>query len=495
MKKKGTATLLLVLTVFTVWISLQKNEPQLTFGIEQEFTRLPLNIQGQFPKWIQGTLVRNSSVPLFENGKQISHPFDGLAMLHGFDFDNGQVAYTNKFLKSDDYDEAKRGNPHFGGFASKPKLTFWDKIQNYFTTKTGVANALVNVFLYGKSTVALTETPLPVKFDIYSLNTLGSFQYQDDLPKTKCWECAHPHRDATTNEIYNYLIEIGPVSRYVLYRIPQGTSAREPIAKIPVSFPSYMHSFSMTDHYLVLTEYPLFINPQALMEGKSLAESMFWDPEKRSHFLVVDKATGKTISETDTDPFFSFHHANAYEEGENLIIDLVSYPDISTMKSIFIEAPVPSATDKSKWKQRLVRYRYSIKDHHVSPQVLLEMDVEFPRLNDTLDSRPYRFLYLTSTEEGAGGVMKVDTKTGEAKTWVQKETAAIEPIFVPSPQAAEEDEGVVLTVVFNKEHNQAFLLGLNAKTFLEIGRAELPFPIPESFHGQFFHESTFIPSQ
>jgi carotenoid cleavage dioxygenase-like enzyme len=32
--------------------------------------------------------MHNSS-PLYEDGKQITHPFDGLAMLHGFDFKEG----------------------------------------------------------------------------------------------------------------------------------------------------------------------------------------------------------------------------------------------------------------------------------------------------------------------------------------------------------------------------------------------------------------------
>src|SRR5689334_20367627 len=89
---------LLVATAFMLWISPWQKRSHLELGIKQEETELPLTIQGEFPVWLDGILVRNSSIPIYENGIQISHPFDGLAMLHGFDFQNGKVLYTNRFL-------------------------------------------------------------------------------------------------------------------------------------------------------------------------------------------------------------------------------------------------------------------------------------------------------------------------------------------------------------------------------------------------------------
>ena len=59
--------------------------------------------------------------------------------------------------------------------------------------------------------------------------------------------------DISSNEIVNFLIEFGRQSYYVLYRMKEGSSSREVIAKVPVDMPSYMHSFAMTEHYLILT--------------------------------------------------------------------------------------------------------------------------------------------------------------------------------------------------------------------------------------------------
>ena len=81
-------------------IPFQKSVHSLKLGVEQEETEKLLQIEGQLPNWLKGVLVRNSSIPIYQEGKQISHEFDGLAMLHGFAFNEGKVFYTNRFIKS-----------------------------------------------------------------------------------------------------------------------------------------------------------------------------------------------------------------------------------------------------------------------------------------------------------------------------------------------------------------------------------------------------------
>ena len=61
-----------------------------------------------------------------------------------------------------------------------------------------------------------------------------------------------------------------------------------------------------------------------------------------------------------------------------------------------------------------------------------------------------------------------------------------EPVFVAAPQATDEDDGVILCVVLNANKGTSFLLVLEANSFAEIARAEVPHHIPFGFHGQFF---------
>jgi beta,beta-carotene 9',10'-dioxygenase len=484
------------------WSIIHFSSP-LELEISQETDQKPLIVEGQFPTWLDGVLVRNSSIPIFKNGVRESHEFDGLAMLHSFAFNQGQVVYTNRFLLSDAYNAVvNQRTSQFAGFATKPAL--WQKILNFFESSTWVNNASVNVFQYGNDYVALTETPLPAHFDLRTLDTLGPFDYVDSLPKSKCWESAHPHVDLSTGDIVNYLIEFGRQSHYVFYKIKKGSKTREVIARVPVETPSYMHSFSMTPHYLILTEYPLLVKPlDLLLKNKPFIDNFRWQPEKGTRFIVIERNSGNVVSQMVTEPFFSFHHANAYEidNGNTIILDLVAYPDVLNMPTIFPQAD--AIVRNVNWNERLMRYHVFLKTHKITPKILLEKSVEFPRLKDNLDGQHYRYLYLIVSEDPNPnifkkkeiGLGKFDMDTKVFKTWSQEGYQALEPVFISSPNAKHEDDGVILSVIYHEKDGRSFLLALDAHSFDEIARAELPWHIPGSFHGQYFNETVFIPKE
>lgn len=60
-----------------------------------------------------------------------------------------------------------------------------------------------------------------------------------------------------------------------------------------------------------------------------------------------------------------------------------------------------------------------------------------------------------------------------------------EQVFVAAPTATGEDEGVVLSIVLNADKGNSFLLVLDAETFPESGRAEVPHHIHFGFQGPF----------
>jgi carotenoid cleavage dioxygenase-like enzyme len=494
---------LMLIVLFGMSSAKQATSP-LTLAVEQEETEKSLEVVGEFPEWLKGTLVRNSSIPIYQNGQQISHDFDGLAMLHGFTFDEGKVSYTNRFLRTKAHDAVvNKGTAQFSGFATEPSI--WQKVLDFFyTSDQWVSNASVNVFKFNDQYVALTEVPLPACFDLKTLETLGSFDFQDSLPKSHCWESAHPHLDASTNEIFNFLIEFGRQSYYVLYRMKEGSSSREVIARIPVDLPSYMHSFAMTENYLILTEFPLLVRPlDLLIKNTPFIQNFTWQPEKGTRFIVVEKKSGNIVSEMVTDPFFCFHHANAYERenGNGIIIDLVAFPDIYGMPSYFPQASSLSA-NAFDWQQRLMRYHLLLEKNEILPEILLQQNVEFPRFDDKLDGKKYRYLYLTiedphhEVSEGSStGLCKFDLMTKQFKVWNQAHCQALEPVFISAPYAEEEDEGIILSVIYDEEEKRSFLLALDGQSFEEIARAELPWHIPGSFHGQYFMDTIFLPQE
>lgn len=85
-----------------------------------------------------------------------------------------------------------------------------------------------------------------------------------------------------------------------------------------------------------------------------------------------------------------------------------------------------------------------------------------------------------------GGLTKYDMLTHEKKIWSHHGQSAGEPIFVPRNRKVspgEEDDGVLLSVVLDGPVGRSYLLVLDARTMVEVGRAEVDGPVGFGFHG------------
>ena len=72
------------------------------------------------------------------------------------------------------------------------------------------------------------------------------------------------------------------------------------------------------------------------------------------------------------------------------------------------------------------------------------------------------------------------------KTWSHPSHYPGEVYFIPRPDGEDEDDGVIVTVVFDGEREQSYLLLLDGESFEEINHAYLPHNIPFAFHGNWF---------
>lgn len=450
--------------------------------LQEEITNQRLPVSGKIPHWVTGTLLRNGPVTVTVNGKSNDHWFDGLAMLHAFSFSKGNIQYTNRFLRTNAYRKVfEEGSLHYDGFAIDPCRFLFKRFFTFFFSAPELHNANVNIAKLAEQYVALTETPLPVKFDPKTLETLGVFNYQDQLPKDRCWESAHPHHNFQQQETINYLVEYGRTSYYVLYRIKNGSSTREVFAKIPVEQPSYMHSFSVTENYVIFTEYPYLVKPYDLLtKGKAFIKNFSWHPEVGTKFLIVDKNNGQVVGRYSADPFFAFHHANAFEQNGDLQLDIVVYED----PLFILDAKKLLKTTQA----HLERFTISPQSGHIRSKLLLQRSVEFPRIHEAFDGRPYRYLYLADPLEtpGTRPLYKIDTSTQQIWQWSEMNCYPGEPVFAAAPQGKTEDDGVILAVIRDTSKHSSFLLILDAVNFEEIGRAQVPHLIPTGLHGQFF---------
>ncbi len=450
--------------------------------LQHEVLHCPLKITGLIPNWLHGTFVRNGPVEVIVNGKSTGHWFDGLAMLHAFTFEEGQLHYSNKFLHSDAWNQAfKNERLDYEAFALDPCRSIFKKFFSFFHPST-MPNANVNIAKIAEDYIALTEIPLPIRFDLNTLQTLGPFEYRDSLAKKRSWESAHPHYDRKSGAYINYLIEYGKTSYYTIYTIAPGSSSRTIIARIPTDKPSYMHSFAITDHYIILTTFPLVVSPlDMLLKGLPFIKNFHWEPERGTEFIVIQRNTGQIHSRATTHPFFAFHHINAYENQNTLVIDLVTYEDPSIITS---DALYHSNIEKYLWNftPHLERFTYQLDQPSITSQLLSDNPCEFPRIHPSYDGTHYQFAYTAFRDT----LYKTNLATQQFLKWHQTDCLVGEPVFIPSCNYQSEDDGVVITIVIDQKEGGSFLLILNAHDFQELARAKAPHQIPLGLHGQFF---------
>ncbi|MBY0357932.1 MAG: carotenoid oxygenase family protein [Candidatus Obscuribacterales bacterium] len=454
---------------------------------------LVLEVQGNLPLWLSGTLLRTGPAK-FDLGKQtVNHWFDGLSLLQRFSFHNGRITYAADFLRSEAYNKAAQEKRlRSNEFGTNPPLSLLERLMAVLTLpKTDNGN--VNIARLNDHYLSLTETPFPVEFNPQTLSTVSAFTFADNLKGQIT--TAHPQYDLVDGSAYNLLTNVSTTSHYQFYHLRPGSQKRHLIASLPVAQPGYIHSFALTQSYIVLFEFPLLLNPlELLFSGKPYIENYHWHKNKTTRIFVIDKTNGTLVFSSQSDPCFAFHHANAYEENGSIVVDLIAYEDPAIIQAFYLNkvgsANIPQA--------RLRRYTISPTNKKIVWQFKTDSSLEMPALNSACYAgRKYRYLYGAAPHfqgDFFSSLIKLDLQNENELSWSEKDIYTGEPTFIQAPNTSIadtlnneiEDQGVILTLCLDTKKSKSVLIMIDAQSMQEIGRAYLPVTIPFALHGQFF---------
>jgi beta,beta-carotene 9',10'-dioxygenase len=457
-------------------------------SLDEEVHLDSLPVTGSVPDWLHGTLVRVTPALMDGGGATVKHWFDGAAMLNAFGFSDGSVSYGSRFLRSDYLQKARAGEFDFG-FAADPCRSLFKRVMS-MNDVNKFDNANVNLQELGRRYIAMTETPLPVEFDPKTLRTLGKPKWTDREAFGQV-TTAHPHYDYATDEVVNYAAKFGPKTTYRVYAAGEVGAKRRLIGSLPVKKPGYMHSFGMSERYVVLAENPLLVNPLSVpLSKKAFIDNYEWEPERGTRFIVMDRHTGELRGIYEADPFFCFHHVNSFERDGELVVDLIAYDDPSVIHKLDL---ANLRASEQMIQTSLRRYVVPLAGGSARREDLVPgLSPELPRINYRRNNmRDYRWMYAAANSpEGdwIDQIVKADVTTGDVKRWSEAGCYPGEPLFVERPGATEEDDGIILSVVLDANSERSFLLMLDAATFEEVARAEAPHHIPFGFHGQYFRD-------
>src|SRR5205823_7401839 len=80
------------------------------------------------------------------------------------------------------------------------------------------------------------------------------------------------------------------------------------------------HDMAMTEHYSILMDLPLVNDPEAAKAGR---HKLFFDNSMPARYGVIPRhGQGSEIKWFETEPCYVYHSVNAWEEGDEVVLDL-----------------------------------------------------------------------------------------------------------------------------------------------------------------------------
>jgi all-trans-8'-apo-beta-carotenal 15,15'-oxygenase len=399
-------------------------------------------------------------------------------MVHSLQLEGGRAHYRNRFVATDKKrEEDEAGRRIHGAFGTPP------------TSMRGVhpkSSANTNVVFHGGKLLALWEAGRPWSLDPVTLETIG----EDDLGGVLApgqAVSAHPKLDRATGEMWNFGVDYGPRPKISLYR----TSAdghTDRVLRKALPYGAMIHDFALTPTKAVVVIAPITLPtvPVALLAGKkSFGESLRWRPRKGTRIGVYDRSTGE-LRLYKTDPFMMFHTVNAFDDGDDTVVDLCAYDDASIMRQ-FTEVmaghsyrlPTPPHPER-------LRLRSNGK---VERRRLSETILELPRVAGRSFGGEHGRIYGVSAAEDAdflSAPAAVDPATGKASLApVTSAQFAGELVPVTKPGATSDDDVWLLTLVLDADRGRSELWVLDGADLAAPPVAVVPLPhvVPFGFHG------------
>jgi len=446
---------------------------------------------GSFPAWLRGRLIRTAPALFEQNGWTARHWFDGLGMLYSFEIEGPErVSWMQRLLECDvSRSAAKSGRVPYGTFGSGNGRTLWRRIFEPVAVPTDNAN--VNVVPMGPEWVAMTESNRQIAVDPASLATRGHVAYDDDLPRRMIMT-AHPHHDVARDLVVNVGSVLGARPECIVYSHAPASRRRTVVGRWPAPRIPYVHSFGLTAEKAVLIAHPMDLDPKRLLWSNDFVEHFRWRPERATRLVVIDRSSG-SVETFETDPLFVFHTVNTFQDGGDLVLDVLAYPDATIMTEAFRIEPVHSTLPDLT--PTLTRIRMTLGTGRAKREPLCDVGFEFPSISyRRVSGRRQRFVWGASIGSSTPGqpasqIVRVDLERSTVDRFVCDGFVLGEPVFVAAPSRAAEDDGVILTVGSDPAAPRAMLVALDARDLRLIASAAIDVPLPLGFHGSFQRDS------
>jgi carotenoid cleavage dioxygenase len=453
-----------------------------------------LEVIGEIPKHIDGTFYRVMPEPQFPAFIKNDPWFNGDGNISAFRVKDGYIDFMQRYVRTEKFvREAEARRALLGKYRNK----YTDAVE--FEVRS-TANTNI-VYWHGKL-LALKEDSPPYALDPETLETLGLFDFDGQLP---CMTfTAHPKFDPKTREMVCFGYEAkGNGSPDICYYSFDKSGKLAELTWMVSPVCGMIHDFGVTNNYVILPIIPLLSDIERMKAG---GEHWQWENDIPMYIGVLPrrKAKGSDVKWFEAPHGFAGHVANAYEdETGNIVLEMAYSKD-----NVFFWWPDKDGKGPQPGQAQcdFVRWNIDYNSNKLGlgePERLFRGDMEFPRIDDRIAFEKHEHTFFCMMDHEAGSDMSFiapvmggghplsngygyyNNVTKEVnKYFAGPRKMCQEPVFIPRSTDAPEGDGYLMALLNNYEEMCSELVILDtADLAKEIALVKLPVRLRPGLHG------------
>ncbi len=443
-------------------------------------------VEGRLPDWLRGTYYLNGPARFERGGLRYRHWLDGDGLVSALTFAADGVECRHRFVRGRKLEaEQQAGRFLFRAFGT---AFAGDRLVRGMALESPV-----NVSAYPAfgTLLAFGEQGLPWELDPRTLETWGEYDFGRRLNPVSPFS-AHPAIDHRTGELFNFGVSFSAARPQLhFYRFDREGHLLSR-SRLPLDYPCSLHDFALSPRYAVFYLSPYVLDIETLTQrGGSVLEALDWQSERGSRLVVVDRASGKLVSETPIGAAYSLHQINACERQGLLAVDVVELD-----RPIYDQYLLPDLFDEARGA-RCVRYEIDpvrgelLGEHELAYRHMCD----FPSIDPRRAGLPYDDFWVLGISQSEREGRKFFDELVHLD-WRRPEPAGVfraprgsylggEPVFAPRP--GHPGEGVVICQRFDAETRQSAFLVFDAHDVAAgpLATLEMANPVPLGFHTSF----------
>ncbi|KIG18464.1 Lignostilbene-alpha,beta-dioxygenase [Enhygromyxa salina] len=431
----------------------------------------PLRVEGQLPEGVAGTLYRSGPGQIERFGHRMSHPFeaDGVIMAARLD-GNGGALGAARVIESAGYLEEQAAGRYLYGtgapWGRRVLNTLRGRVKNTGNTRA---------WTWRGRLFTIMEACKPTELDPDTLEVLGERDFDGAVISAFS---AHPHRVARLQTSFNFGLRYGKQTMLDLFALPDNGEPRL-LGSFECGWAGLVHDFVVTENHAIFINCPAKLKlARALLQLGDFSSWFGWAPEQGCEIIVVPFADPGAAKRFTVEPFWVWHFVNAFERGDELVIDYCRYADLASLTSLGDGSRIEPPT--------LHRGTLDLRTGAWRSEQRWERSCEFPRVDSRYEGAEHPHAWFYARDEADGfGLARVDVDTGDADVWeLGAQVKPSEP--VPVARSGDPDgKPWILSLCHDEQSDHSYVAVLDGGALADGPVAKLWFDqaLPETYHG------------